>query len=204
MSLPRGNIRASQRQRSRGLTPINVFRVTREPVFLAVAALFASWNGVNANGWHSPRSHSGTLSSRKRSGWRPAEKKPRCESHFTRNQEPGIFAKPIFVRRTQRIFLFTAFLSLLLFLFFFYIQSYMICWSRSRERSRGFAEPYPDLFLMLIVIVDLMRDRLSLPRISRRIERVFSRFSSCVQLPDSREGGRENWRARDLEWSRVY
>ena len=75
MSLPRGNIRASQRQRSRGLTPINVFRVTREPVFLAVAALFASWNGVNANGWHSPRSHSGTLSSRKRSGWRPAEKK---------------------------------------------------------------------------------------------------------------------------------
>lgn len=78
--------------------------------------------------WHSPRSHSGTLSSRKRSG-SPGGEKPRRESHFTRNVEPPIFAKPIFLlqRVNHKIDLFS-FVSF--FSFFFLLHG---CQSRSRR-----------------------------------------------------------------------
>lgn len=60
---------------------------TREPVFPPVRLHFLPAETALTRNWHSPRSHSGTLSSRKRSG-SLGGKKPRCESHFTRNVEP--------------------------------------------------------------------------------------------------------------------
>lgn len=81
--------------------------------------------------WHSPRSHSGTLSSRKRSG-SPGGKKPRCESHFTRNVEPRYLQNPFLLQRVNHktdLFFFVLFF----FFFFFY---YMVANHGHENRRR--------------------------------------------------------------------
>lgn len=101
------------------LTPINVFNMdARTSVSNQTRLHFLPVETALTRNWHSPRSHSGTLSSRKRSG-SPGGEKSRRESHFTRNVEPPIFAKPIFLlqRVNHKIDLFS-FVSF--FSFFFY------------------------------------------------------------------------------------
>lgn len=111
------------------LTPINVFNMdARTSVSNQARLHFLPVETALTRNWHSPRSHSGTLSSRKRSG-SPGGEKPRRESHFTRNVEPPIFAKPIFLlqRVNHKIDLFS-FVSF--FSFFFLLHG---CQSRSRR-----------------------------------------------------------------------
>lgn len=73
---------------------------TREPVFPPVRLHFLPAETALTRNWHSPRSHSGTLSSRKRSGSLEG-KKPRCESHFTRNVEPRYLQSRFLLQRAN-------------------------------------------------------------------------------------------------------
>lgn len=73
---------------------------TREPVFPPVRLHFLPAETALTRNWHSPRSHSGTLSSRKRSG-SLGGKKPRCESHFTRNVEPRYLQSRFLLQRAN-------------------------------------------------------------------------------------------------------
>lgn len=87
--------------------------------------------------WHSPRSHSGTLSSRKRSG-SPGGKKPRCESHFTRNVEPRYLQNPFLLQRVNH--------KTDLFFFVLFFFSFSIIWLPITA-TRIVGESYLGLFL---------------------------------------------------------
>lgn len=91
------NIRARQRRRFPGLTPINVLTATPEPMFSIEATLFASWNSVNAKLALATIAFRDSFFEEKERLVR--KKKARCESHFTRNDKFRIFAKLIHVQR---------------------------------------------------------------------------------------------------------
>lgn len=100
------NIRARQRRRFPGLTPINVLTATREPTFSIMATLFASWNGVNAKLALATIAFRDLFFEEKER--LAGKKKARCESHFTRNGRIQDICQADPCTTLNRVFLFFA------------------------------------------------------------------------------------------------